>query len=90
MLVKTHRGVGFFFSFQLRLAQNKTPPIHFFYLIFFLVTTMQGEYGVTDERVSKRPRIQQSITSMFFSTGPKFVETIGKQYFVFRQGTIES
>ena len=40
---------------------------------------MQRDFEVNDDRVSKHPKIQQSITSMFFSAGPKFVETIGKQ-----------
>ena len=31
------------------------------------------------ERASKRPKLQQSITSMFDRTRPKFVETSGTQ-----------
>ena len=32
-----------------------------------------------DEREPKRRKIQQSITSLFFGTGPKFVEASEKQ-----------
>ena len=34
---------------------------------------------LTDNRLVKRPRLQQSIDSMFRKVGPKFVEAVGVQ-----------
>ena len=41
VLVKSHRGVVFFFTFQLMLAQNKTPPNYFFFFSLFFLLVLQ-------------------------------------------------
>ena len=40
---------------------------------------MELKSEVAGERPSKRPKLQQSITSLFHSIGPRFVEAIGTQ-----------
>ena len=59
MLVKRHRGVGFFFRFsaEASLKQNPTQNI-FLFLDFFPGCTMERVCVFKDERVSKRPKIQ--------------------------------
>ena len=58
---KAPGGWGFYFTFQMRLAQIKTPPMIFiFYQIFFKSLIMATESALFIRRASKR---QKNISS---------------------------
>ena len=79
ILVKSHMGVGFCFHFSAEASPKQNPTQSFFFRNLISGFTLERDFEIKDEKVSKRPKIHWSITSMFCKTGPKFVETIGKQ-----------
>ena len=77
---KVPGGWDFYLWFWVRLAQIKVPPRNFhFFGSFFRFWNMDPKSQTTMARPSKRPKLQQSITSMLQGIGPKFVEATGKQ-----------
>ena len=56
-------GWGFFFTFQMRLAQKKTPGRVSTYFNFI----MHCKPEVIDKRARKRSKVQQSITIVYCS-----------------------
>ena len=71
MLVKSHRGLGFCFHFSAEANPKQKPTQSF----FFSGCTLERDFEIKDEKVSKRPKIKQSIALMFSRTVPKLVES---------------
>ena len=79
-LGKSPRGMGLLFVFLSEASPNKNPTSNFhFFGSFFRFWNMDPKSQTTMARPSKRPKLQQSITSMLQGIGPKFVEATGKQ-----------